>query len=148
MKKIEAFEPWVFIFFGVFHLHRIWGLIDRKTYADFWVGLMENKDIFYYVMMVILAILCLCGLRTFFQNLHNNYWWRWIYALCGNYLIFDLFAIAMGLEFWHELILKMYDVTASYWNVLWGAFILMGGFSFVLGIRLLKRTKIHLFKSI
>ena len=27
MKKIYSFEPWFFIFFGVFHLHRIWGRI-------------------------------------------------------------------------------------------------------------------------
>ncbi len=31
-KKILAFEPWFFIFFGLFHLHRIWGLIDRNSY--------------------------------------------------------------------------------------------------------------------
>ena len=42
MKKIKAFEPWVFIFFGIFHLHRIWGLIDRKSYANFWLGIMEK----------------------------------------------------------------------------------------------------------
>ena len=34
-EKIEKFEPWFFMFFGVFHFHRIWGLLDRKSYADF-----------------------------------------------------------------------------------------------------------------
>lgn len=28
MKKIEKYEPLIFLFFGIFHLYRIWGLID------------------------------------------------------------------------------------------------------------------------
>ena len=53
------------------------------------------------------------------------------------YLLFDLFAIATGLEFWEKLLLKMFDVSAWYWNILWICFILLGGFAFGLGIRLL-----------
>ena len=138
MKKIELFEPWFFMFFGVFHLHRIWGLLDRKSYADFWIGIMEHKGWFYYLLMGFLAILCIFGITTFLKNLHHNYWWRWIYIFGGSYVLFDLFAIAMELEFWHKLILKMYDISASYWNILWFLFIIMGGTVFVLGIRLLK----------
>ena len=52
-------------------------------------------------------------------------------------MLFDLFAIATGLEFGHESILAMFDVTAWYWNLLWGGFIVMGGVVFVLGIKLL-----------
>lgn len=44
-------------FFGLFHLHRIWGLIDRTSYADFWLGILENKGAFYFVLMGILAFL-------------------------------------------------------------------------------------------
>lgn len=51
MKKIEVYEPYFFLFFGAFHLHRIWGLIDRKSYASFWVSVMQNKRIFYFVLM-------------------------------------------------------------------------------------------------
>lgn len=141
MKKIEAYEPWVFLFFGMFHAHRIWGLLDRKAYADFWVGIMENRGAFYYILMGILAALCLWGIKTFLRHLHDNYWWRWIYIFCGGYLLFDLFAIAAGLEVWYELILKMYDVTAWYWNLLWGFFIGMGVFSMGLGICLLYKRK-------
>ena len=54
MKKIEVFEPWFFLFFGVFHLHRIWGLIDRNSYADFWISTLESKGALYYFLMVIL----------------------------------------------------------------------------------------------
>lgn len=139
MKKIKAFEPWVFIFFGAFHLHRIWGLIDRKSYSDFWLGIMENRGALYYALMGNLAALCICGIITFLKNLRNNFWWRWIYIFCGGYLLFDLFAIITGLEFWHELILKMYDISAPYWTVLWGFFIVIGGLSLTLGIYLLRQ---------
>ena len=139
MKRTEAFEPWVFIFFGVFHLHRIWGLVDRKSYADFWLGVMENRGAFYYVLMGILVGLCIAGIVTFFKNMHNNFWWRWIYIFCGGYVLFDLFAITSGLEFWHELIVKMFDTAALYWNLLWGMFIVIGGISLVLGISLLRK---------
>lgn len=142
MKKIEAFEPWFFIFFGIFHLHRIWGIIDRTAYAGFWLGVLCNKGAFYYLLMGILALLCILGIKVFFQNIHSNYWWRWIYLFGGSYLLFDLFAIATGLEFWQALLQKMYDVSAPYWNVLWSAFIGMGGAVFLLGVSLfLKRKK-------
>lgn len=139
MKKIYNYEPWFFIFFGIFHLHRIWGLVDREIYATFWINVMENKGVFYFVLMGILAVLCVFGIVTFIKNRSNNYWWRWIYLCGGGYLLFDLFAIATGLDFWRKLLLAMYDVTASYWNLLWGGFIVMGGLVFALGCSLLKR---------
>ena len=140
-KKIYAWEPYFFMFFGLFHLHRIWGLIDRKSYADFWVGLMESKGIMYFVVMILLASLCVLGIITFCKNKGKNYWWRWIYIFGGSYVLFDLFAIAIGLEVWNSLILMMYDINAPYWNVLWLAFILLGGFVFTLGVRLLVQRK-------
>ncbi|MGN0537269.1 MAG: hypothetical protein ACI4M3_04770 [Acutalibacteraceae bacterium] len=137
MKKIALYEPWFFLFFGAFHLHRIWGLIDRKSYADFWIGVLEEKGIFYFVLMAGLCTLCILGIITFFKNMHHNYWWRSIYLIGGSYLLFDLFSIAVNLNFWHELILKMYDITSKYWNMIWAVFILLGGMSFLLGIKLL-----------
>lgn len=92
MKKIEFYEPWFFLLFGVFHLHRIWGMIDRKSYADFWIGILESRNVFYYGLMVVLAMLCFLGIICFFKNIHYNYWWRWIYIAGGGYLLFDLFA--------------------------------------------------------
>lgn len=138
MRKVEIFEPWIFLIFGVFHLHRIWGLLDRKSYADFWTGVMDSKGWFYFLLMGALAVLCALGIRTFLKNLHDNYWWRWIYVLGGGYVLFDLFSIATGWELWRDLILKMYDTTAPWWNILWSAFIVMGGAVFVFGIKLLR----------
>lgn len=140
-SKIEIFEPLIFIFFGAFHLHRIWGLIDRQSYVDFWLTLMENKGWFYYFLMGLLAIFCIFGIITFFKNLHNNYWWRWIYIFGGGYVLFDLFAIIMNFQFWNDLIFIMYDTSAWYWNILWGFFVLLGGFALILGFSLLYKRK-------
>ena len=137
MKKIETFEPWIFLFFGAFHFHRIWGLFDRESYANFWIATMERKGGFYFLLMGILTILCVLGIMVFLKNLRHNYWWRWIYVFGGGYVLFDLFAIVTGWEFWHQLILKMYDVNVPYWNLLWLLFILMGGAVFLLGTKLL-----------
>ena len=137
MRKIYWFEPYFFLFFGLFHLHRIWGLIDRSSYAGFWTDTMENKGITYFALMGILSALCILGIIIFFRNLRHNYWWRWIYLCGGSYLLFDLFAIAAGLEFWHDLITAMFDINAWYWNILWGGFILLGAAVFILGVSLL-----------
>ena len=142
-KKILIWEPWFFIAFGLFHLHRIWGLIDRNSYAEFWISVLENKGLFYFVLMGILAILCILGIITFAQNRHSGYWWRWIYLFGGVYVLFDLFAIAVGLKFWNRLLLRMFDVNSIYWNGVWLFFILLGGFAFVLGVKLLiQRNKL------
>lgn len=141
VKKIYWFEPLFFLFFGIFHLHRIWGILDRKAYAEFWLGIMESRGVFYYAIMIILAGLCMLGIAVFFKERRHNYWWRWIYLCGGAYLLFDLFAIAAGLEFWHELLCRMFDTTAWYWNIIWGGFILIGGLVFVLGLTLLSDRK-------
>ena len=44
MKKIYKWEPWFFLFFGIFHLHRIWAMVDRKSYASFWLDRLKNLD--------------------------------------------------------------------------------------------------------
>lgn len=146
MKKVEFYEPCFFLLFGVFHLHRIWGMIDRKSYAGFWIGILENRNVIYYGLMIVLAMFCLLGIITFFKNTHHNYWWRWIYIAGGSYVLFDLFAIYVRLKFWNELLLWMYDTTSPYWNMIWLIFILLGGSVFCLGIKLLidylKRSKL------
>ena len=59
----------------------------------------------------------------------------------GAYLLLDLFAIAIGLEFWNRLLLWMFDTTSIYWNFVWSFFIVLGGFVFLLGIKLLLKRK-------
>lgn len=144
-SKIEFYEPWFFIFFGVFHMHRIWGLLDRENYSDFWLGIMNEKGIFYYTLMGILSVLCILGIITFVKNIHHNYWWRWIYVFGGCYVLFDLFAISTGLTFWKQWLLLMFDTKSTYWNVLWSIFIVLGCAVFILGIELFKKRKNYKF---
>ncbi len=138
-SKIYFYEPWFFILFGIFHMHRIWGIIDRKSYADFWINTMNEKGVFYYTLMGVLSTLCILGIITFIKKRNNNYWWRWIYIFGGSYVLFDLFAIATGLKFWKELLLLMFNTEAVYWNVLWGTFIVLGMAVCILGVTLLKK---------
>ena len=140
-KKIYAWEPWFFIFFGVFHLHRIWALIDRNSYASFWLGIMNNKGAAYFILMGFLAALCVLGIITFFREIKNNYWWRFIYLGGGLYVLFDLFAIATGLKIWQKILTAMFDTQSSAWNYIWGFFILLGALVFALGIYLLQKRK-------
>lgn len=140
-RQIYPWEPYFFLFFGLFHLHRIWALADRKSYAEFWMGLLEEKGLFYFGLMGVLAGLCILGMITFYINRKSNYWWRWIYLFGGIYLLFDLFAITFSLKFWNRLLERMFDTTSPYWDLIWTFFILLGGFSFLLGLKLLKQRK-------
>ena len=140
-KKISFWEPYFFIIFGIFHLHRIWSLIDRNGYSNFWLKILNNKGILYFVIMGILSFLCILGIITFIKNLNHNYWWRWIYLFGGSYLLFDLCAILFKFNFWYKILNTMFDVNSPYWNYIWLVFILLGLFSFSLGIILIKKLK-------
>ena len=143
MRKIYAWEPWFFIVFGLFHLHRIWGLFDREGYASFWMGLLENKGAPYFIIMGVMAALCILGIVTFIRERKHNFWWRWVYLFGGSYVLFDLFAIATGLKFWSRLLEMMFDTASPYWSIIWTFFVLLGAFVFVLGINLLVNKRIR-----
>lgn len=51
MKKIFALESWFFMFFGLFHLHRIWAPIDREAYTSFWMEMLNEKSLSYFLIM-------------------------------------------------------------------------------------------------
>jgi hypothetical protein len=127
------------MFFGVFHIHRIWGLLDRRGYSDFWLSVMHNRNAFYFVLMGVLTLLCIVGIAIFIKNRGNNYWWRWIYICGGGYLIFDLLAILIQWAVWENLLYWMLNITNPYWNGIWGLFICLGAFSLALGIALARK---------
>lgn len=137
MRKIYCYEPFFFIFFGLFHVHRVWAFLNRQAYADFWIGILKEKGFLYFLIMGILGGLSILGVVTFLKNRKDNYWWRWIYLFGGAYLLIDLFAIATELEIWNRLLLYMFDVHSSYWDSIWLFFILIGLASFILGLFLL-----------
>lgn len=101
MKKIEVYEPYFFLFFGAFHLHRIWGLVDRKSYASFWVSAMENKGIFYFVLMGILAVLCILAM-------YDTDAWYWN-VLWVSIIVLGLLVFVLGIH----LLKKKNNVVAS-----------------------------------
>lgn len=136
-RKVFFWEPWFFIVFGLFHVHRIWALFDREGYASFWLGIMNDKGWPYFLIMGVMAALCVLGIVTFIKERGKNFWWRWIYLCGGSYVLFDLFAIAAGLSFWNAILDKMFDTSSPYWNAIWGFFILLGTFVCGLGIKLL-----------
>ena len=141
LKKIHSWEPCFFILFGLFHLHRIWALFDRTAYAAFWMGILNSKGAAYFLIMGVLAALCVLGIITFFKNRKHNYWWRWVYMFGGSYVLFDLLAIATGLKQWSRLLQMMFDTASPYWNAVWSFFIILGGLSFSLGVYLLFNRK-------
>lgn len=138
-SKIIWFEPIVFIFFGLLHLHRVWALIDRVGYSDFWLSVMNNRDLLYFGLMGVMSALCIAGIVLFVKNRGSNYWWRWFYIFGGGYVLFDLFAIFIRLDIWKSLLYKMFDSTSPYWNILWGAFIVLGLISLIIGVLIAKK---------
>ena len=98
---------------------------------------MKSKGLLYFLLMGILSVLCILGIVTYIKERGENYWWRLIYLFGGLYLLFDLFAIATGMELWQRLLDKMFDTSSPYWNAIWGFFILLGTFVCGLGIKLL-----------
>lgn len=141
MKDIRGFEPWFFILFGLFHLHRIWGLLDRSGYAGFWMGLLTERGPLYWGLMAAPGGLCLAGLALFFRCFRQRRWWRWAYLLGGGYVLFDLFAIMAGLPAWRRLLGAMFDTGAWYWNGLWGGFSALGGVCLAFGLALLRERR-------
>ena len=137
--QLHWFEPWFFLFFGLFHLHRIWGLFDRRGYAGFWLGVLEERGALYFSLMGLFAALCFAGLWAFFRCRRDNPWWRWLYVFGGGYVLWDLFAIAAGLDFWRALLYGMFDVSSPFWNLIWGGFTALGGGVFLLGLFLLRQ---------
>ena len=139
--SIHWFEPWFFLLFGLFHLHRVWGLLDRDAYSAFWLGVLEGQGALYFTLMGLLAALCLAGLWAFLRCRRERAWWRWIYVLGGGYVLWDLFAIAAGLDFWQDLLYSMFDTALPCWDLLWGGFVLLGAGAFALGLALLARRR-------
>ena len=134
-RKIFWIEPLFFLLFGMFHLHRLWALMDGPAYADFWLGVLEERGATYFGLMGVLVLLCVAGLSVFFRT--RRPWWRWLYLLGGGYVLFDLAAIAAGWEVWDSLLRWMFDVDNSAWNWLWGGFSGLGLLSLLFGFYLL-----------
>ena len=80
-----------------------------------------------------LSALCIAGLAVLFRCRGRHPWWHWVYLLGGGYVLFDLLAIAAGLEAWQLLLQWMFDADNPAWNWIWGGFSGLGLLSLLLG---------------
>ena len=123
MKRIYSWEPWFFIFFGLFHMHRIWAIIDRETYASFWMGIMENKGLPYYLIMGILAGLCILGIITFIRERKLiicgvGYIFLVVLMFCLIYLQLQL-VLKDGKRFWQSYLIPIRRIGTLYGDSLY-----------------------------
>ena len=81
-RKIFWIEPLFFLLFGVFHLHRLWALMDKSAYVAFWLGVLEERGATYLGLMGVLVLLCVAGLSVFFRT--RRPWWRRLHLLGGG----------------------------------------------------------------
>jgi hypothetical protein len=119
-------ESLFFLFFGLFHIHRIWAFIDAKAYNDFWLNMLNNRNIFFYIFGVILIILTLAVIIYFLKHYKEKKWWRWIYLFGGGYVLIDCILNLFKNNFIINIVIKMYTLGQPYYNIVWGFFILLG----------------------
>ena len=98
MREVRPFEPWFFILFGLFHLHRVWGLLDRESYAAFWLGVLTERGVFYWTRWR-RWVGCASCTGTVLPVLPGAVLVALVYLFGGGYVLFDLFAIAADLPF-------------------------------------------------
>ena len=112
-SKIVWFEPIIFLFFGVFHLHRIWGLFDRSNYAKFWLSIMSNRGCVFYVSMAILSALCIAGIVVFVKKwvaLVLSIWrdLRFIWFICHSNQVWDMGKSYISNVWYYQSLLECY----------------------------------------
>jgi uncharacterized membrane protein len=125
MNKYKL-ESLFFLFFGLFHIHRIWAFIDSKSYNNFWLGLLGNRGPSFFFLGILLIIVSIIVILYFLKNYKAKKWWRWIYLLGGIYVSIDSILNLLNNNFIKNVVIKMYTVEQSYYYILWGLFILLG----------------------
>jgi len=125
MNKYKL-ESLVFLFFGLFHIHRIWAFIDSKSYNKFWLNILENRGPFFLILGFSLLIMSIIVILYFIVNFKDKKWWRWIYLFGGIYLVIDNVLNLFNNNFINNIVIKMYTMKQPYYSILWGLFIILG----------------------
>jgi len=125
-------ESLVFLFFGLFHIHRIWAFIDSKSYNEFWLNILESRGPFLFVLGFLLLIISIIVILYFIKNIKDIKWWRWIYLFGGIYLIIDNILNLLNNDFIKNVIIKMYTIKQPYYSILWGLFLVLGIFCIII----------------
>ena len=121
--KLEAL---FFLFFGLFHTHRIWAFIDAKSYNGFWLNVLENRGTFFYIFGVLFCMMSIIVIFYFLKKIKDKKWWRWIYLFGGTYFLIDNILNLLNNNFIKNVIIRMYTLQQPYYSILWGLFILLG----------------------
>ena len=119
-------ESLFFCIFGLFHIHRIWAFINAKGYNVFWLNVLRNKNIFFYILGIILVSLAIIALAFFVKFFKEKKWWRWIYLFGGIYVLIDCILNLLDNNFMAYVVMKMYTLKQPFYNILWSFFILVG----------------------
>jgi hypothetical protein len=135
-------ESLVFLFFGLFHIHRIWAFIDSKAYNNFWLGVLDNRGPSFFFLGVLLMILSIVVILYFLKNYKDKKWWRWIYLFGGIYVLFDSILNLLNNNFMINVVIKMYTIAQPYYYILWGLFILLGLVCIIICIYLWNYNKV------
>jgi hypothetical protein len=125
MNKYKL-ESLFFLFFGLFHIHRIWAFIDSNSYNKFWLELLANRGTSFFILGLLLFILTITVIIYFIKNFKNRKWWRWIYLFGGIYVIIDIILNLFNNNFIKNIVIKMYTLEQPYYSILWGLFITLG----------------------
>ena len=118
---IYKIESLFFMFFGAFHLHRIWAFVDPKAYSLFWLSLSNNKNIFTYLLGILIFLLFVFAILTFLLNLKMIRWWRWIYLFGGTYIFFDSLLNLLNVKFMLNLVTFMFTAPVPQYYFIWGS---------------------------
>ncbi len=130
--NIYKIESLFFLFFGIFHLHRILAFINPKAYNSFWLSILNNKNIFTYSLGIVILLLSIFAIIMFFSNLKNIKWWRWIYLFGGIYIFFDSLLNLLNFKMMTNLVIYMFTAPTPQYYFIWGFFVLLGLFCLIL----------------
>jgi hypothetical protein len=119
-------ESLFFLFFGLFHIHRIWAFIDSKSYNKFWLNILVSRGAFLYIFGSLLLIISIIVILYFIKNFTDKKCWRWIYLFGGLYLIWDTVLNLLNNDFIKNIVIKMYTIKQPYYSILWVLFIILG----------------------
>ena len=132
MNKYKL-ESLFFFFFGLFHTHRIWAFIDKKSYNEFWLNLLKNRGFPFFILGVLLLIALIFLMIYFVKSFKEHKWWRWIYLFGGVYLFIDIILNMLNNNFMKNIVIKMYSMEQPYYYILWGIFITLGVICIIIG---------------
>ena len=131
-------ESLFFLFFGLFHIHRIWAFIDAQSYNSLWLNILENRNTFFYILGILLIIITVIAILFFIKEYKSKKWWRWIYLFGGTYVLIDSILNLLNINIMKNIIMKMYTLKQPYYNILWIIFIIIGVLCIFISIYLWK----------